>query len=103
MSKPKKKRFNNASQIREEIDRYKAKMQKYNNAAMALDMKADSLAKDGQGFAGEISYSRSEALRQRKAAARILERRLPYLKQKLSEIMTPQLPTLVTEDKSINA
>lgn len=103
MTKPRKKRYHNAQQILEEIDLYKIKMQKLNNAAMALEMKADMLKKDGHGMEGEIHYAQSEALRYRNAATRIQEKRLPLLKSKLGEFLTPQLPTIDNGDKSIPA
>lgn len=104
MSKPRKKRYRNANDIRDKIDWYKTRMQKHNDAAHALEMKARMLAQQGRpDMAGDIHYALSEALRYRKAAARIQEKRLPNLKQKLAEIMTPQLPALETEDKSISA
>lgn len=97
-----KKRFLTANQIRDEIDAYKLKYQKFTDQAAALDMKADEMAR--QGFDSEsINWNREQAKRVRATAARIKEVRLVKLKEKLAEWMTPQLPGLDNGDRSVQA
>lgn len=98
-----KKRFHSVQQILAEIDRYKAMMQKHNDAANALELKASMMIRDDTSTIGEIHYAQREADRYRRAAARIQEKRLPKLKQKLAEIQTPQIPAIDNGDKNISA
>lgn len=107
MSKPKKKRFRTAQQINDEIEKYKVKAQKFMDAAAALDYKADQIIQNRSGelgsLAGEVSYARSQAADYRKKAQGIKDRRLPYLKGKLAEFQTKQLPGIDDHDNSIPA
>jgi len=90
-----KKRFFTASQVREDISRYQAKARKFLESAAALDLKADRLS--NVGLSEDATYDREQAKKARRSAARIEEKKLPYLKQKLSEIMTPELPGCKTD------
>lgn len=96
-----KKRYKTENEIREAIDRYKAKAQKLKDSAAALDMKADEFKNAGHEYTVDVDFHRKEADRKRKAANRIEDRQLTKLKNKLSEWMTPQLPGVDNGDRSI--
>jgi len=95
-----KRRYYTANQIRDDIDKWKAKAQKLKDAGHALDKKAEMLFATGENNTlGE--FTRDQADRKRASAARIEERKLVRLKEKLSEFMTdPLVGTGVTKDIS---
>lgn len=94
-----KRRYNNANEIRADIDKWKAKVQKLMDSASALDLRADQFIKGGPEFAEDVKWHRKEAERKRASALRIERRKLVHLKNKLSEWMTDPLPgTGVTKD-----
>jgi hypothetical protein len=99
--KRKKKRYSTAGQIISEVDEYRAKRQALILQAQNLDTLADQFAK--KNAATDAEWHRKEADRIRAKAARILEVRLPYLKRKLAEFQTGQLPGLDNGDRSIQA
>lgn len=99
--KTKAKRYKHPNDIRDAIDRYRAKAQKFKDSAAALDMVADEFVKEG-GHQNDICFNREQACKKRKAAGRIEERQLTKLKNKLSELMTDTMPSIITDgDKSI--
>jgi hypothetical protein len=101
-TKKPKRRFETANQIRDEIDKYKAKANKLMDSAAAYDLKADELFKTGNlEVAPDAEFARETAKKRRRSAARIMERRLPKLKDKLAEFATELLPGKVVEDRSV--
>lgn len=103
MRSKKKKRFLIAQQIKDEIDQYKVKYQKEMDASAAQDRKADMLFQKGGNWVEAANVARHLAGRHRATAGRIIENRLPYLKRKLAEFQTPQLPAIDNGDRSIPA
>lgn len=94
-----KKRYETANQIRDDIDRWKAKAQKLMDSAAALDIVADALFRSGPKWAEHAAFKREQAKKKRRSAGRIMDRKLVHLKDKLSEFMTEPLPgTGATKD-----
>jgi hypothetical protein len=97
-----KPRFFTANDIRAEIDRYQQKSNGLLEHAASLDRKADELNKAGPRFDEDAAFAREEAKKNRRSAARIQEKKLPHLKDKLSEWMTPLLKEIIPDgDRSI--
>lgn len=92
-------RYRHANDIRDAIDRYRAKAAKLRASAAALDFQAAEFAKAGNPTDSE--FKREQAEKKRASASRIEERQLTKLKHKLSELMTPQLPAVDNGDPSI--
>ena len=97
-----KRRFLTANEIRDEIDKYKAKALKFQQQADALEIASRELAKSGL-LVEDAKYRNTQALRARRSASRILDKKLPKLKEKLAEFLTPNLPGSGIEDRSVNA
>src|SRR5271157_2590476 len=99
MKTKEKKRYENANQIRDAIDRFRAKAQKLMNSAAALDHVADEFAKLGDN-PGMVSFNREQAKKKPRSAKRVEEVQLVKLKHKLSEWQTEPLPGIII-DRSI--
>lgn len=101
--KKRKKRYLTANQIMEEIEKYQAKALSLQQRAELADKVAKDLCQKESLY--EDGVLRSELAKQlRKSAARILDTRLPRLKQKLSEMNTRLLPGVIEdEDESVQA
>lgn len=98
------KRYNTANDIRDAVDRFKLKAQKYRDSASAIDKVADEIAKqDGASERWKmetISMKRAQADKLRIQAGRIEQRTLEKLKGKLAEFNTNPMPFL-EGDRSI--
>lgn len=94
-----KKRYESISQIYDEIDRYKLKARKFQDAANALDVKADMIARSEHADlnAELIGFTREQAAKHRRSAFRIENKKLIQLKQKLAEFQTQTLPGVVPD------
>lgn len=104
-TKKPKRRFYTANQIRAEIDRYRVKADKLTGQAVIYDLKAGELVRLGDpNSAEEIGFNREMAKKRRKSAARILDKKLPYLAQKLAEWQTDIMPGIITNgDRSVES
>lgn len=102
-TKKEKKRYLTANQIREDIDKYKAKALRLVQQAEGLELHAKEL--DKNPLAKETAaWNRSQALKARKAAHRIHESKLKQLKEKLAEWQTDLLPGVLDKlDRSVQA
>lgn len=99
-----KKRYHTANQIRDEIDRYKARMLKLEEQASQYDRKAKELiGLNDPKLAEEIGFNRTRAKQVRHSIGRIADKRLHYLAQKLAEFTTEVLPHCGIDDRSISA
>lgn len=88
-----KRRYHNETEIQRDIDKWKAKAQKFMDSAAALDLKADSLFLTGRSeLVPDAQFAREEAKKRRKSAFRIQNRKLVLLKEKLAEFLTEPLP-----------
>ena len=88
-----RKRYYTANQIRDDIDKWKAKAQKLRDAGAALDRKADMLFACGDVLLrADANYARETAEKRRASAGRIETRKLVKLKEKLAEFLTDPLP-----------
>jgi len=101
--KKQRKRFETAQQINDAIDQYKSKARKMIDHAVNLEYLAGQLAMAGPLEAENVLYKRAVARKLRVSAFNIEKNKLPKLKEKLSEFMTPQLPGLDDGDPSIPA
>lgn len=96
-----KRRFLTANEIRDEIDRYRAKALKLMQSADALDIAARELMKVDT-MVEDAKYKASQARKCRTSAARIIEKKLPRLKEKLSEFLTEPLKPIIPDgDRSV--
>lgn len=101
MAKRPKKRYHTIEQILKEIDRYKTKAVELRLSAAADDRRAVYLLDNKMpAYAHTLQLSADRA---RASAGRIYEKKLPHLKQKLAEMMTPQIPAIDNGDKSISS
>lgn len=100
MKRP-KKRFFTLQHILDEIDRYKQKRIRLMEQAMKIDCDADALKVQGPRYAEDLAYKRIQAKKLRESAMNILNKKIPYLKEKMAEFQTPQLPGVDNGDKSI--
>lgn len=102
MKKRTQKRYLTANQIRDEIQRWKDK-------ESFLLLRADTLELSARELYGisemveDAKFKQSEAAKCRRSASRIADKKLPALKAKLAEFLTPQIPGLDNGDRSINA
>ena len=95
-------RYNTANDIRDKIDKYKAKAQKLMDSAAAMDLKATEFFKAGTEFAEDAAWHREQAKKKRKQAARIRDNTLETLKAKMAEFQTMIMPGIITDgDRSI--
>lgn len=95
-------RYRTANDIRDAIDRYRAKAKKLRERAEAYDLITSQMVRaNSQKLSENIAYRRLVADKLREAASRIEERQLTKLKNKLAEILTPQLPSLDDGNRSI--
>lgn len=103
-SKKPKRRYYTANQIREEIDKYHAKIMKLEDLAKDYDRRAEELiALDDPLQSEAIGFNRTRAEQVRRSVERILMKRLPHLAQKLAEFSTDVLPNCGIEDRSVQA
>lgn len=103
MKRKTRKRYLTANQIRDEIDKYKEKHRRFLEQAEGLELSADEFARTENG-AEDAAYKREQAKKCRRSAQRIMEDRIPKLKQKLAEFATELLPGIITDgDRSIQA
>lgn len=99
-----KRRYESHTQIIDEIERYKVKMQRLLERSLLLESKAMLLVLQNDGRWNEdIALKRKEAAKLRRSAFRIENHKLPYLKQKLAEFNTELLPGTGITDRSIQA
>lgn len=99
MRKRTKKRFESISQINDEIDRYKRKAKKLQEAADALDIKADTIARSENAELNVelIAFTRLQASRHRRSVFNIENKKMAELKGKLAEFQTQILPGVVPD------
>lgn len=101
--KRKKRRYFTANEIRDAIDLYKVKAQKFSESADAYDLKADELFRTNDPkLAEDAGFAREIAKKRRRSANRIKDKKLPYLAQKLAEWSTDLLPGMGS-DRSVEA
>lgn len=98
MKKP-QKRYETANQIRDAIDKYRAKAQKLRDSAHALDLVAEQFAAVG-GQSEQVAFNRDQADKKRESASRIERKTLTKLKDKLAEFNTNLMP-FMGDDRSI--
>ena len=104
MKKRTKRRFNSTNQIRDEIDRWKAKAGAYNASADMLEIKAADLYKQGPEWTEEANYAKEMAKKKRASAGRIESRKLVKLKEKMAEFNTNLLPGIIADnERSVSA
>lgn len=103
MKKRTKKRYNTANDIRDDIERYLAKMKRFQEIAEGLEVRADLMMRTGDNMVENSAYCRKQADKARRSAARIQEVKLKRLKEKLSEWMTPPLPGVGITERSISS
>lgn len=102
MKKTVKKRYNTANDIRDAIDRYKDKAKKLRDRAASMDFITDQMVKGAAPASNTISYRRNISDKLRESAARIEERQLTKLKNKLSEWQTDTMRAIIPDgDKSV--
>lgn len=106
MNKKTARRYYTCNEIRDDIDKYKAKARKLLESADALEIKArqiiSSSGHNAQWVKERSGFNLSQADRKRRSARRIEEKTLVFLKNKLSEWMTPVMPGMPNEnDRSI--
>lgn len=102
-TKKPKRRYENSSQIRDEIDRYLAKRQKLMVEAERIEEEARFFHRLGPENVEHAKFLESQARKLRSSAARIVDTKLVHLKNKLSEWMTEPLPNVGINDRSIQA
>lgn len=102
-TKKPKRRYYTAHEIRKDIARYEEKMAKLTTDAEFEDMLADKFYAKGPEAAEEAGFHREHAKKLRRAISRIMEKKLPYLKDKLSEFMTDLLPGTGITDRSVES
>jgi hypothetical protein len=95
------KRYRHPNDIRDAVDRYKAKAQKLRDQAASHDLIADLIRKGENPCSESLAWHREKAKKLRQSAGRIEERQLTKLKQKLAEILTPVLSSMDDGDRSI--
>jgi hypothetical protein len=101
MKKKARRRYFNAREIMERIDKSKAEAQKLIRQSESLDDQAMAIDRWGKPtYVEDAKYMRSQAKKMRKKAQRIYEVRIEELKQKLAVIQTEPLPGML-EDKSV--
>lgn len=98
MKKRTRRRYETANQIRDDIDRFKAKQKRHMERAAALDLTADEWIKYGGNQSPEdISWNREQAKKCRRSAQRIETVKLVKLKQKLAEFQTATMTGIVSD------
>lgn len=102
--KKQKKRYLTANQIRYDIERYQAKMKFLEKDAARLEAEANQLQRHNpSAYNRELSaFKLKQADKAHRAIARIHDKKLPYMKQKLAEWSTELLPGVIPDnDRSV--
>lgn len=102
-TKKPKRRYENARQIRDDIDRYVAKRQHLLVQAEKAEDDAKFFRSLGPQHIEHANFLECQAKRLRTSAARISDTKLVYLKNKLGEWLTEPLPNVGINDRSIQA
>lgn len=100
MKKKTKRRYDTAQQICDEIQRYKDKEHSLLMQAEAYDLSARELIGISE-MVEDAKVKKYHANKLRRSASRIADKKLPALKAKLAEFLTPQIPGLDNGDRSI--
>lgn len=100
-TKKPKRRYYTAHEIRKDIARYQEKALKLQREAEAEEKIAAALYKKGPLHAELTGFHAETAEKLRQSAARIYDKKLPRLKEKLAEFDTDLLPGLGITDRSI--
>lgn len=93
-TKKPKARYFTANQIRDKIDQYKRRQRALMDSAAALEYRADLLIKHPL-TAEDAVFAREQAKKKRRASARIEDKSLVKLKEKLAEFNTETIPGII--------
>lgn len=94
----KKRRYNTANDIRDDIERYNLEQ------AEELEREVKRLVmRDDPKLAELIGFKREQAKKLRKKSNRIMDKKMQHLKEKLAEWSTPPLPGTGIEGRDIQS
>lgn len=100
----KKRRYNTANDIRDDIERYKRKAVQCLEQAEELEREVKRLViRDDPKLAELIGFKREQAKKLRKKSNRIMDKKMQHLKEKLAEWSTPPLPGTGVEGRDIQS
>lgn len=102
MNKRRKKRYYSKEHILRDIEAANAKAVALLKEAAEMDRTADIMFQTDVLYES-AKFRRIKASDLRRSAARIREKRIKHLKEKLAEIQTLELPGMESPDKSISS
>ena len=98
-----KRRYNTANEIRDDIDKYKAKAIRLTEQAEDEERYAKKFLEAGPDHKEDYAFCKEKAKKLRRSSARIVDKKLVYLKEKMAEWQTPPLPGTGIEGRDIQA